>query len=95
MLGASLPLIRPPFLKPLFLLRVFFVKMWLAYALLLFILPVAVSLNLLAAPLCVLILGIKLLLFSEEPIDCKVMVPFSYFLGDTIMIMLLPSRLGC
>ncbi len=49
---------RVDFLKVLFLLVVFFVRMWLAKALLLFTLPLAVTLKRLAAPLCVFIFGI-------------------------------------
>jgi len=46
------------FLKVRFLLVVFFVRMWLAKALLRFTLPVAVTEKRLAAPLCVFIFGI-------------------------------------
>jgi hypothetical protein len=73
------------FLRVLFRFVVFFVKIWLANALLRFTLPLAVTEKRLAAPLCVFIFGIFSPLFSFQ---------FFYFLGATIMIMFRPSSRG-
>jgi len=54
------------FLRFLFLLVVFFVRIWLAYALFLFTLPVPVRLKRFAAPLWVFIFGITSLLIYNE-----------------------------
>ena len=95
---------KPKWVRLRFCFLVFLVKMWLLYACFLLIFPDPVRANLFLAPELVLILGILLIIWliitwcqhvTHYILTIDILFLNSYFfLGDSMIIMRLPSSVG-